>query len=191
MKKAFYIALITCSSLLFIPTACSQNQITNHNQSALAGKIVLLTSVDLPLSAIQTSMHKKETTTQMNNDDYGSIIVIDGKILLSDRLQEELQQKIILAKAELQDNSKKLEIDYLEKISIGYLHRGQDNWEIKFTFGGIILNTSEIITLSTEQVFTLKKFFQATDSLTINNHKYQTTRSMIQFGPILHERDFK
>jgi hypothetical protein len=168
MKKSLYIALITCSSLLFIPTACSQNQITNHNQSALAGEIVLLTSLDSPLSVIQTSMHKKETTTQINNDDYGSIIVIDGKILLSDRLQEELQQKIILAKAEL-----------------------QDNWEIKFTFGGIILNTSEIITLSTEQVFTLKKFFQATDSLTINNHKYQTTRSMIQFGPILHERDFK
>lgn len=150
---------------------------------------VLLINFNLPLSATQASMQKKETTAHITNDNL--IIVIDGKIILSDRLQQELQGKIILAKAELQELSNILAINYLEKISIGYLHLGQNNWEIKFTFGGIILDTSETIVLSTEQIFTLKKFFQNTNLLEINGQKYQTTKSMIQFGPILHERDFK
>jgi S1-C subfamily serine protease/Flp pilus assembly protein TadD len=38
MKKSFCLALITCSSLLLIPTACNQKQLTNHNQSALAAE---------------------------------------------------------------------------------------------------------------------------------------------------------
>lgn len=149
--------------------------------------ITLLVSINFPLSTTQAAIQRETKTSQITHN-YGSIKVIDGKISLGDRLQQELQQKIISAKAELQDSSKKLAIDYSDKISLGYLHLGQNKWEIKFTFGGILLNTSEIIILSTEQIFTLKKFFQATDSLTINNHKYQTTKSMIQFGPILHER---
>jgi hypothetical protein len=150
--------------------------------------IALLVSLNFPLATTQAAIQQKAKISQTTHS-YGSIKVIDGKIILSDRLQQELQQNITLAKAELQNNSKKLAIDYSEKISIGYLHLGQNKWEIKFTFGGIILNTSEIIILSTERVFTLKKFFQATDSLTIDNRQYPTTESMIQFGPILHERE--
>jgi hypothetical protein len=152
--------------------------------------IALLISFGFPVAPTQATIQQEVKISQIAHN-YGSIKVIDGKIILGDRFQQELQQKIILAKAELQDTSKKLAIDYLEKISIGYLHLGQNKWEIKFTFGGIILNTSETIILSTEQVFTLKKFFQATDSLMIDNHQYQTTKSMNQLGPILHERDFK
>jgi hypothetical protein len=148
--------------------------------------IALLVSFNHPLSTTQASLQQKVKTSQITCD-YGSIRVIDGKIILGDRLQQELQQKIILAKAELKDTSKKIAIDYSEKIGIGYLHLGQNNWQIIFTFGGIILNTSETIILSTDQVFTLKKFFQATDFLIINNHQYQTTKSMNQYGPILHE----
>jgi tetratricopeptide (TPR) repeat protein len=52
MKKSFYIALITCSSLLLIPTACSQSQTINHNQSALAAKELSTESIQQTASAI-------------------------------------------------------------------------------------------------------------------------------------------
>jgi tetratricopeptide (TPR) repeat protein/S1-C subfamily serine protease len=38
MKKSIYITLITCGSLLIIPTACSQTQTSKHNQSTLAAE---------------------------------------------------------------------------------------------------------------------------------------------------------
>jgi hypothetical protein len=119
-------------------------------------------------------------------DDYGSIKVLDCKIILDPHLQQELQEKIIIAREELQAISKILAINYSEMIGIGYFHQGQNNWELKFTFGGIILDTSETIILSTKQIFALKKIFYQTNSLVINGQKYRTTRSMIQFGPILH-----
>ncbi|MGL6339162.1 MAG: hypothetical protein ACRC80_08485 [Waterburya sp.] len=149
-----------------------------------------LTSFNFPFSTIQVTMQRAEKITQIINN-YGSIKVVNNKIILSDRLQEELQAKIITARDELQTLEKLLAINSSETIGIGYFHLGQNNWELKFTFGGIILDTSETIVLSTKQVFALKKFFQNTELLEINGQKYQTTRSMIQFGPILHERDFK
>ncbi|WP_319422735.1 hypothetical protein [Pleurocapsa sp. FMAR1] len=156
--------------------------------------IVLLASSDFSLSATQIPINKKETIAQITNN-YDSITLVDGKIILGDLLQQELPEKIIIARDELQDLSKILAINSSETIpsnslaiGIGYFHRGQNNWEIKFTFGGIVLDTSETIILSTKQIFALKKFFKHTNSLVINGQKYQTTKSMIQFGPILHQK---
>ena len=150
--------------------------------------IVLLASFVFPFSTTQAAMQKKVRIDRITNNNYGSIAVIDGKIILGDLLQQKLHEKIITAKNELQHLSKNSEISYSKTISIGYFHLGQDRWEIKFTFGGIILDISETIILSTEQIFALKKFFQYTDSLIINGHKYRTSRSMSQFGPILHQK---
>jgi tetratricopeptide (TPR) repeat protein/S1-C subfamily serine protease len=52
MEKSFYIALITSSSLLFIPAACNQSQTTNHNQSALAAGEKSTESIQQTASAI-------------------------------------------------------------------------------------------------------------------------------------------
>jgi S1-C subfamily serine protease len=52
MKKSFYITLITCSSLLFISTACNQSQTTNHNQSVLAAGEISTESIQKTAFAI-------------------------------------------------------------------------------------------------------------------------------------------
>jgi tetratricopeptide (TPR) repeat protein/S1-C subfamily serine protease len=52
MKKLFYLALITCSSLLLIPAACSQSQTTNPNQSALAAGEISTESIQQTAEAI-------------------------------------------------------------------------------------------------------------------------------------------
>jgi hypothetical protein len=153
--------------------------------------IVLVASLNFPCLLIQAAIQTKQKKPQISNN-YDLITVNQERIILDTLLQQELQEKILTARAELQNRSRILAINSSNALGIGYFHRGQNNWELRFTFGGIILDTSETIILSTEQIFALKKRFQHTDWLVINGQKYQTTRSMIQFGPILHDQgDFK
>lgn len=162
-----------------------------HYHSFILVFTVLVVSLVFSFSPIQATVQTKQKKIQATNN-YGLIAVGEEKIVLNALLQQELQEKIITARDELQNLSKILAINSSNAIGIGYFHRGQNNWELRFTFGGIILDTSETIILSTEQIFTLKKLFKHTDWLVINGQKYKTTRSMIQFGPILHDQqDFQ
>lgn len=153
--------------------------------SSILVLLISLASLNFSVSSTQATIQREQITQMTNN--YGSIKVIRDKIILDFSLQQELQKKIIIARNELEHLSQTLGINSSDVIGLGYLHQGQNFWKIQFTFGGIILDTSEII-LSTEQVFALKKLFKNTDSLLINGKKYKTTRSMIQLGLILHER---
>ena len=79
MKKSLYIALITCSSLLLIPTACKQSQTTNYNQSAQAAEEVSTESIQQTASAITVKViveNYQANNIQKTNFSSGSGILI-------------------------------------------------------------------------------------------------------------------
>jgi hypothetical protein len=116
-----------------------------------------------------------------------SIQVIDGKFVLAQQLQDELSVEIIRAKAELENLANNFSIQFNENIGIVYFHKGHDDWSVKFTFGGLILKTSQEIILSSDRIFALKAYFAKTKLIVIKEKQYQTTGQMRQLGPILHE----
>lgn len=139
-------------------------------------------------AAEKLSFTFSQTHREYNNSSVSpSIQILRERFILNNGLQHELNYQINLAKKQLQNRAENLSINYTEKISINYLHQGRNNWQLKFTFGGIILNTSEPIILSTERVFSLKQIFEKTKLIEIDGKIYQTTGSMIQLGPILHQ----
>ncbi|WP_319422722.1 serine protease [Pleurocapsa sp. FMAR1] len=78
MKKSFCIALITCSSLLLIPTACKQSQTTNYNQSAVVAKKVSKESIQQTASAITVKVMVRKYNDNLDeaNSSSGSGVLI-------------------------------------------------------------------------------------------------------------------
>ena len=78
MKKSFCIALITCSSLLLIPTACKQSQTTNHMQSAVAAEKVSTESIQQTASAITVKVMVRKYNDNLDeaNSSSGSGVLI-------------------------------------------------------------------------------------------------------------------
>ncbi|NJK47906.1 hypothetical protein HC931_06770 [Candidatus Gracilibacteria bacterium] len=116
------------------------------------------------------------------------IQTINNQIILNEQLQKELSVAIARAQIELEQLANRFTLNFVEEIGMVYFHKGQSNWSIKFTFGGIVLQTSEEILVSTEQLFALKANFANTKLIKIKEKKYKTTGQMRQLGPILHER---
>ncbi|MCU0534724.1 MAG: hypothetical protein MUD14_12595 [Hydrococcus sp. Prado102] len=121
------------------------------------------------------------------NSNIQPIQTVNNQIILNEQLQNELSVAIARAQLELEQLANRFSLNFTEEIGIVYFHKGQSNWSIKFTFGGIVLQTSEEILVSTEQLFSLKTSFVNTKSLKIQEKKYKTTGQMRQLGPILHE----
>ena len=117
------------------------------------------------------------------------IQIVRDRVVISTPMQNELSGEIARSKKELARLNQRLSLNFTENIGIVYFHARQKKWNVKFTFGGLILNTSENIVVSTQQVFTLKECFSQTKSIKIKGQEYQTTQSMIQLGPILHSDD--
>ena len=115
-----------------------------------------------------------------------SIQIINGQVFLDEKLQDNLVLEIDRAQKELNKLSKTFPINFTKDIGIVYFHKGNSRWSIKFTFGGLILKTSEEIILSTEQVFRLQECFNKIEWIEIKSKKYATTGGMRQVGPILH-----
>jgi hypothetical protein len=116
------------------------------------------------------------------------IQTVNNQIVLNEQLQNELSVAIARARVELEQLANRFSLTFTEEIGMVYFHKGQSNWSIKFTFGGIVLQTSEEIIVSTEQLFLLKASFTNTRQIKIQEKKYKTTGQMRQLGPILHER---
>jgi hypothetical protein len=127
-------------------------------------------------------------SSQINFEE-APIEVIDGKIILEESLQNELAGEITRAKAELQNLATTLSLQFTEDVGIVYFHKGHNDWSIKFTFGGLVLQTSQEIIFSTDRIFELKGYFEKINWIEIQGKKYATTGRMKQLGPILHEDD--
>jgi|GEM_PF-4813551 len=112
----------------------------------------------------------------------GKIQIVEGKMVIGESLQKELGGEIIQAKKELENLTERFAIEVKEEIGIYYLHQGNDDWKLD----GISLNIESEIMLSTAEIFSLKEYFEQTESLEIEGEKYQTTGWMRQLGPILH-----
>jgi hypothetical protein len=131
------------------------------------------------------------TRSSQINFEEGPIEVIDGRVILENNLQNELAGEITRARAELQNLATTLALQFTEDVGIVYFHKGHNDWSIKFTFGGLVLQTSQEIIFSTDRVFELKGYFEKIDWIEIKGKKYVTTGRMKQLGPILHEDDKK
>ncbi|AFZ14817.1 hypothetical protein Cri9333_4010 [Crinalium epipsammum PCC 9333] len=155
----------------------------------------LLFSSNLSLAAVIPSASlpyyplEIRSTTPANFDD-NSIKISEGKIILPESLQDELESEITAAQTELNRLSKSLSINFdNQDIGIVYLHLGRSDWSIKFTFGGIVLNTSEDIVVDTQEVFALKKCFDQVKWIEIKGKRYAATGYMTQIGGMLHAEE--
>jgi hypothetical protein len=184
MKNYLHITLVaSLGSFLLVPDASAKSLPRfSHNNYTVSVTTFCDRSNRISLN-LQNLEPINEEIILSNN----SIQIIKGKLILSNSLQHELNSQIALAKKELENRLLTLSINYQENISIHYFHQGQNHWQVKFTFGGIILKTSEDIILSTERIFRLKKVFERTKIIKIEPKVYLTTGSMTQLGPILHE----
>lgn len=142
-------------------------------------------AIILSPSNLNQSIINQETTNLSFAD--GVIKIVDKSIIFSSNLQKELDAEIVKAQDYLKDLSARLSVEYSNKFGINYIHQGQDKWLLQFTFGGLNLNINQTIILSTEQIFTLKEYFEKMPSITIKQREYQTTGWMKQVGPILHD----
>lgn len=111
----------------------------------------------------------------------------NNQLKLNSQLQSQLQTEINKAQQELDRLNKVLSIKFTREIGLVYIHQGYDYWSIQFTYGGVLLSTSEEIILSTPEVFYLKQIFAQAQCLEIEGVKYKTTGFMRQLGPTLHE----
>ena len=134
----------------------------------------------------ETASTKEPEVTTNSKREFQGLIINNDRLSLSPTLQTELASEITKAQKclmKLEDFlSKKTEA----KIGLVYMHLGYENWSLRFTYGGYLLNTEEII-INTTDIFELKQIFANTKSLQITSNNYQTTRYINQLGPILHE----
>ena len=144
-------------------------------------------AVSLPLIPADSSqkINLEQTESSWNNS---GLQIRDSQLILSPKLQAQLQPEIQKAKRELADLSKKLSLNFTEEIGMVYFHLGRDYWLVKFTYGGIIIEGYDDIILPIHQIFALKDIFEQTACLTIDNQHYPTNGYMRQLGPILHEK---
>ena len=166
--------------LIIISAICLD--LTNFS-SLLMTEITRLDSYE-----IQILNHRTEQRMSFNRK---PIQVVNGKVILGESLQQELEGEINRAKGELEELANNFSLQFTEDVGIVYFHKGYDDWSIKFTFGGLLLTTSEEIIFSTDQVFALKNCFDKVEWIEIQGKQYQTTGRMRQLGPILHEEEKK
>ena len=158
----------------------------------VAGELLLDANLSLATVISSASPTQQPLETRQNSHvsfSHRSIQIVRDRVVISTPMQNELSGEIARSKKELDRLTQRLSLNFTENIGIVYFHEGQNKWNVKFTFGGLILNTSENIVVSTEQVFTLKEGFSQTKSIKIKGQEYATTQSMIQLGPILHSDD--
>jgi hypothetical protein len=116
----------------------------------------------------------------------GQIQVVNGQMVLAEQLQGELSSKIAQAKVRLNSLSQRLSLQFSDQLGIVYRHQGADRWELKFTFGGLLLDIATEISLSTGEVLRLKQRYRQTRAIAIQKKQYMITVWMRQIGPILH-----
>jgi len=155
----------------------------------VAGELLLSANLSLATVISSASPTQQPLETRQNSHvsfSHSYIQIVRDGVVIAETLQNELSGEIARSKKELERLTQRLSLNFTENIGIVYFHEGQNKWNVKFTFGGLILNTSENIVVCTEQVFALKEGFSQTKSIKIKGQEYQTTGSMIQLGPILH-----
>ncbi len=167
----------------------------NNPYLLLLVTFALLFSSNLSLSTVIPSASlpyyplEIPSTTPAKFDD-NSLKISEGQIILQSKLQDELESEITAAQTELNRLSKSLSINFdNQDVGIVYRHLGRSDWSIKFTFGGIVLNTSEDIVFDTQQVFALKKSFEQVKWIEINGKRYAATGYMTQIGGMLHAEE--
>lgn len=116
-----------------------------------------------------------------------NLMIINGRLALSRSLQIELAKEITEAQKCLVKLNDFIDKQTEAKIGLVYIHQGYENWSLQFTYGGYLLDVPENMIINTSNIPELKKIFSQTKSLKITDKNYQTTRSLDQLGPILHE----
>ena len=160
-------------------------------------KVVLLVLyfflLNIPFATATNSTILFPSTQPELSKNYETKTILDlidktnNQLKINSQLQSQLQTEINKAQQELDRLNKVLSIKFTREIGLVYIHQGYDYWSIQFTYGGVLLSTSEEIILSTPEVFYLKQIFAQTQCLEIEGVKYKTTGFMRQLGPILHE----
>jgi hypothetical protein len=160
---------------------------------------LLLGSLLLPLPTANTSSaipiqnspssHWERKVVFSANSTEGVIQIIDDRLVLPKRLQKDLKDEIAKANNRLDELTRRFHLNFNRAVGLAYVHKGQDDWSLQFTFGGLVLNTDSEIILPIQQIFVLKELFRQTQSVRIEDKQYPTTQDMRQLGPILHSPD--
>ncbi|MFM2061812.1 MAG: hypothetical protein RLZZ507_1482 [Cyanobacteriota bacterium] len=146
----------------------------------------LSTAISPPINTIQQLENNSDSQLDFNTNE---MQIIGDEILLSENLQNQLETEILEAQKELDRLSASLSIQFNDDVGIVYFHKGRNNWEIKFTFGGLVLNQPPKMILSIKEIFALKESFNQIKWIEVKGKKYATTGLMRQMGPILHKEE--
>jgi hypothetical protein len=159
------IPLLLSSLPLFLPAACIGSATPIQDQSP--------------------SRSERKVAFDINSAE-GSIQIIGNRLILSKQLQKGLKNEITKAENKLDELTRGSHSNFSRVVGLAYFHKGQDDWNLKFTFGGLVLNTTPEIILPTQQIFALQESFKQTKWTDIKVRLHPTTGIMRQLGPILH-----
>lgn len=148
----------------------------------------LPTALSSPNNSIQQLKNNSNSQTNFITND---MQIIGDEIMISQDLQNQLETEILEAQKELDRLSASLSIKFNDDLGIVYFHKGENNWEIKFTFGGLVLNQPQKMILPIQKVFVFKDRFDKIKWIKVKGKQYITTGSMRQIGPILHTKEEK
>lgn len=149
--------------------------------------VCLTSSISNTVSNAVTLDHENRESISIKKRDDSNLIILNSKLILSRKLQIELALEIMQKQKSIERSNNFLANNTNRKIGLVYMHQGQENWSLHFTYAGYLLNTREKMIITTSEIFELKQIFANTESLEIIDREYQTTRYMNQLGAILHE----
>jgi hypothetical protein len=110
------------------------------------------------------------------------------KLIISTELQAEIISQIPELDRKNQKQFQLFSIPINQQINLVYVHQGQDDWNIKFTYGGYLLNTTDETIYTTQEILKLKQDFRSIEKIYLADKTYATNGLMQQIGPSLHDR---
>ncbi len=114
------------------------------------------------------------------------IHIRDRTLIITQQLQQEINAQIPELDRQLEAQFKEFAIPISRRLDLVYIHQGRADWQLKFTYGGYLLKTSDETIYTSAEILQLKEKFRAIARIEIAGKTYATNGSMQQLGPILH-----
>jgi hypothetical protein len=164
------------------PQSCRYYRSTFY-RALVAIAISCIPIIGLPLPA---SSYLGSNTLNQPVDTLKPIRVRDRSLIIDTQIQQEIAAQIPELDRQLEAQLQAFAIPISQRLDLVYIHQGRSDWQLKFTYGGYLLKTSDRTIYTSAEIWQLKEKLRAIETIEITGKNYATNSSIQQLGPILH-----